>query len=109
MRYAPEQAAAQKGWDPITWGVGTREDLKRWGGWFDVNAVRHSDVKSGVKSWLMACEDPDGRIVRLYVEHEEHEWSNSPDQDEFWLGTVRGDPNVNGDGDGDGNRDVYSP
>jgi hypothetical protein len=38
----PEQAAAQKGWDPITWGVGRRQDLEQWAEWLDVNGVKHS-------------------------------------------------------------------
>jgi hypothetical protein len=42
----------------------------------------------------MGCEDPGGRIVRLYVENEEHEWTNHPDQDEFWLGETKGDPDL---------------
>lgn len=37
----------------------------------------------------MACEDPDGRIVRLYVEDEEHEWTDHPDKDEICRGGSR--------------------
>ncbi|KAG9496453.1 hypothetical protein J7337_013041 [Fusarium musae] len=84
LRYVPEQAKAQKGWDPITWGVGTRADLEEWGSWLDAHGVR--------RSWVMACEDPDGRIVRLYVEDEDHEWTDHPDQDEYWLGTIAANP-----------------
>jgi catechol 2,3-dioxygenase-like lactoylglutathione lyase family enzyme len=94
FRYVPEQATAQKEWDPITWGVGTRKDLQEWAEWFDANQVRHSKIFVGIKGWVMGCEDPDGRIVRLYVEDEEHEWTNHPDQDDFWLGGTRGDPDV---------------
>jgi hypothetical protein len=39
----------------------------------------------------MACEDPDGKNVRLYVD-EEHEWSDHPDKDEYWLGNLVADP-----------------
>jgi hypothetical protein len=92
MRYNPDQAAAQRGWDPITWGVGTRQDLEEWGRWFDAHGVPHSRIFTGVKGWVMACEDPDGRIVRLYVQDEEHEWTDHPDKDEHWLGTVVADP-----------------
>lgn len=42
VRYVPEQAAAQKGWDPITWGVSKRQDLEEWIKWFDANGVKHS-------------------------------------------------------------------
>jgi hypothetical protein len=36
--------------------------------------------------------DPDGRVVRLYVDDEEHEWTDYPDKDEFWLGSVKPNP-----------------
>lgn len=42
----------------------------------------------------MAAEDPDRRIIRLYVQDEEHEWTDHPDRDPYWLGTVQGDPAV---------------
>lgn len=35
-----------------------------------------------------------GGIVRLYVEDEEHEWTDHPDKDEYWLGSVHGDPEM---------------
>ena len=41
---------------------------------------------------MLACEDPDGRIVRLYVEDEEHTWTDHPDQDAKWLGEIVADP-----------------
>lgn len=92
VRHVPAQAEAQRGWDPITWGVGNRKDLEEWAAWFDANGVKHSPILMGIKGWVMGCEDPDGKIVRLYVEDEEHEWIDNPDRDEYWLGTVQGDP-----------------
>jgi catechol 2,3-dioxygenase-like lactoylglutathione lyase family enzyme len=94
VRYAPEQTRVQRGWDPITWGVSKRADLEAWGAWLDANAVRRSRTFTGVKGWVMACEDPDGRIVRLYVDDEEHEWTDHPDKDDFRLGVVQADPEV---------------
>ena len=94
VRYVPSQAAAQKGWDPITYGVGTRDDLQRWAAWLDANDVKHSRIFTGIKGWVLGCEDPDGRIMRLYVENEEHEWTDHPDQDDYWLGGVEADPGV---------------
>jgi hypothetical protein len=94
VRYCPNEAAAQKGWDPITYGVGTRKDLEDWAEWLDACEVKRSRIFTGIKGWLMACEDPDRRIVRLYVEDEEHEWTDHPDVDAYWLGAVRGDPNA---------------
>lgn len=94
IRYEPSQAAAQKGWDPVTYGVGTRKDLEKWGRLLDSKDVRRSRIFAGIKGWVMACEDPDGKIVRLYVEDEEHEWTDHPDQDEYWLGKIQADPTV---------------
>ena len=67
LRHVPSQAEAQKGWDPITWGVGTRADLEEWAAWFDEYRVRRSKIFVGIKGWVMCHEDPNGRIVRLYV------------------------------------------
>jgi catechol-2,3-dioxygenase len=94
VRYHPAQATAQKGWDPITFGVSKRKDLDDWGSWFDTNGVKRSRVFMGLKSWILAAEDPDGKIVRLYVEDEEHEWTTKPDSDVFWLGGMDPDPNA---------------
>jgi catechol 2,3-dioxygenase-like lactoylglutathione lyase family enzyme len=92
IRYMPAQATAQKGWDPVTWGGGNRQDLEDWTKWLDTNDVKHSEILVGIKGWVMGFEDPDGKIVRLYVEDEEHEWTDHPSQDEYWLGTVVADP-----------------
>lgn len=93
-RYEPECSEAEKGWDPIVWGVGTRKDLEEWGTWFDFNNVKRSQIMIGMKGWYMAAEDPDGRQVRLYVEDEDHEWENNPTQDSYWLRPFRPDPNA---------------
>lgn len=92
LRYAPLQAATQKGWDPVTWGVGTKEDLERWASWCDAKGIKRSRVLMGVKSWVLGLQDPDGRIVRLFVEDEEHAWTDHPDEDSEWLGLVVADP-----------------
>jgi len=99
FRYHPEQAAKQKGWDPITWAVSKKADLERWGAWVDERGegrVKRSRVLSGLKSWWMGIEDPDGRIVRLYVADEEHEWLDPSqlDHDEYWMAPIVGDPAV---------------
>lgn len=92
-RYDPAQAKVQKGWDPISWAVGSRKDLEKWGEWLDAHEVRRSRIFIGVKGWVMGCEDPDGRIVRLYVDDEEHGLTDHPDEDEYWLGRIEADPN----------------
>ena len=85
IRNAPEQATRQKSWDPITWGVSTKKDLEDWAAWLDRCDVKRSKVLTASKGWVLACEDPDGKIVRFYCD-EEHEWTDHPDQDGYWLG-----------------------
>ena len=79
IRLNTKQAAAQRGWDPVTYGVDKRADLEEWGRWLDSKGVAHSKILTGVKGWVMSVEDPDGKFVKLYTE-EEHEWSSHPDE-----------------------------
>ena len=74
--------------------MGRRKDLEEWGEWLDACKVKTSPILTGIKGWVTGCKDPDGRIVRLYVEDEEHEWTDHPDKDEYWLGSPQGDPEV---------------
>ena len=46
------------------------------GNWLDANDVKRSLNFIWIKGWVMACKDLDGRIVRLYVKDEEHEWTD---------------------------------
>ncbi|KAI9658257.1 MAG: hypothetical protein M1821_002390, partial [Bathelium mastoideum] len=85
LRHVPDIAGKQSAWDPITWGCGTRADLDEWASWLDAHNVRRSRIFTAIKGWVLACEDPDGKIVRIYCD-EEHEWTDHPDQDEYWLG-----------------------
>ncbi|KAK7946726.1 uncharacterized protein PG986_011047 [Apiospora aurea] len=87
LPFTPAQAAAQVGWDPVTWGVNTPADLEAWPRWLDVKEVEHSRVLRGVKGWVLCARDPDGKIVRLYTE-EEREWA-LPEEDELWLGSLK--------------------
>lgn len=84
IRHNPGQAESQRGWDPVTWSVGSRKDLEEWESWFDEQGVSHSKVFTGMKGWVLAAEDPDGKIVRLYTK-EEHEWTTDVDRDAYWL------------------------
>jgi hypothetical protein len=92
IRYEPTQAEAQRGWDPITWGVGCRKDLEEWERWLDFWKVKHSRILVGIKSWVMAFEYPDGKFVRLFVQDDEHELTDHPDRDQYWLGKIKADP-----------------
>lgn len=39
----------------------------------------------------MGYKDPDIRVIGLYIEDKEHEWTDHPDKDEYWLGALQGD------------------
>lgn len=85
IRIDEHQAKAQQFWDPITWGVKTRQDLETWKVWFKQNGIKCSPkVFTGLKGWVLCALDPENKIVRLYCD-EEHEWTTSFDHDDFWL------------------------
>ena len=84
VRHDPAQAKAQEGWDPITWAVKKHSDLEAWAKWLDGKGVKRSKILTGVQGWLLAAEDPDRKHVRLYT-LESHEWTDTPDQDAYWL------------------------
>ncbi|KAJ6567544.1 hypothetical protein B0H10DRAFT_2444888 [Mycena sp. CBHHK59/15] len=76
LRHHPTQAAAQRGWDAVTWSVATRADLEAW---------RTALVERGVECrWVLVAEDPDGAFVRWYCK-ETHEWDENVDTDQRWL------------------------
>lgn len=65
IRHNEDWAEKTVGVDHITWRVGTRKDLEHWQEWFRGKGVKHSKIFTGFKGWVLAAEDPDGRIVRL--------------------------------------------
>ncbi|KAK3045868.1 hypothetical protein LTR09_012599 [Extremus antarcticus] len=84
IRHNEAQAKAQQGWDLVTIGVRTKDDLDACKSWFEANGVECSRVFTGPKGWVLAALDPDGKIVRVYCD-EEHEWTTEFDEDDFWL------------------------
>lgn len=85
IRYNPAPAEAQKGWDPITYGVRTKNDVDEWKMFLDSKDVTCSRVFTALQAWVLCALDTDGKIVRLYTE-ETHEWNTDFDHDSFWLG-----------------------
>ena len=63
LRLDPRAAAAQKGFDPVTLAVNTLQELQTWHAHFSALGVRHSPVFTGLVGWLLAVEDPDGRLA----------------------------------------------
>ncbi|KAJ7458504.1 Glyoxalase/Bleomycin resistance protein/Dihydroxybiphenyl dioxygenase [Mycena latifolia] len=84
LRQHPAQAAAQRGWDAVTWSVETRTELETWREWLASKGVECSRVLKGFKGWVLVAEDPDGAFVRWYCK-ETHEWDENADTDEKWL------------------------
>ncbi|KAJ7441933.1 Glyoxalase/Bleomycin resistance protein/Dihydroxybiphenyl dioxygenase [Mycena galericulata] len=84
LRLNPAQAAAQRGWDAITWSVETRKDLETWREWLVSKGVECSRVLKGFKGWVLVAEDPDSARVRWYCK-ETHEWDENVDKDEKWI------------------------
>ena len=70
IRYNEVQARAQRGWSPLTFGVKTKRELENWRLWFERCQVRCSHIDAVIRGWVLCCEDPDGRIVKLYSEAE---------------------------------------
>lgn len=87
IRDDPAQAAAQRGWDPVTWAVPGRADLGAWRARLAAAGVPCSAVLRGFVGWVLVAEDPDGRRVRLYT-REEHAPTPEVDVDEYWLPQV---------------------
>lgn len=75
IRQNSQTAFAEKGFDPITWGVPDIKILEHWGKWFDAHGIKHSKVLRALLGWTMVVEDPDGRFVKLYTTQETHEWN----------------------------------
>ena len=84
VRLQPAQVEAQKGWDPVTYGVKTKKDLDDWKTFFESKGVTCSPVFTGLQAWILCALDPDGKIVRIYCD-EIHEWTTEFSHDDFWL------------------------
>jgi catechol 2,3-dioxygenase-like lactoylglutathione lyase family enzyme len=78
LRLNPAQAAAQHGWDAVTWSVESHADLETWRAFLGERGVECSRVLKGFKGWVLVAEDPDGAMVRWYCK-ETHEWDENID------------------------------
>jgi hypothetical protein len=84
LRLAPDFAATQKGFDPLTLAVETHGDLETWRAHFDAKGIDHSPILVGFLGWVLVSEDPDGRRIRLYTK-EARPAHLSPSRSERWL------------------------
>jgi catechol 2,3-dioxygenase-like lactoylglutathione lyase family enzyme len=83
IRDDPEVADKSAGWDPVTYSVQSKTDLDKWHDYFEDQGIKHSPVFIGHLGWLLACEDPAGRQIRLYS-LDTHPWVDDIPTDDYW-------------------------
>ncbi|MEA2726072.1 MAG: hypothetical protein QOD93_5816 [Acetobacteraceae bacterium] len=84
LRLDPKQAAAQRGFDPVTMAVRDRTALAAWADHLEAAGIEHSPVLTAIQAWLVVFADPDGRRLRLYT-LEMHGPELPPDEDSPWI------------------------
>ena len=84
LRLHPTRAVAQAGFDPIILSVADRAALTAWVVHLDTEKVRHSEIVTAIRAWLVVFEDPDGHRLRLYTD-ETHGPELKPDEDHEWI------------------------
>jgi catechol 2,3-dioxygenase-like lactoylglutathione lyase family enzyme len=67
LRRNPGQAAAHRGFDPVTLSVQGPKDLEAWAAHLDALGIEHSPVLAGMIGWLLVVRDPDQRPIRFYT------------------------------------------
>ena len=87
LRIDPDAARAQRGWNPVAFSTKSVADLERLIAHLDEHHVSHSAVLTGIISWLVVLEDPDGRLLRVYTT-EQHGPEVAISRDEHWLGNI---------------------
>ncbi len=87
LRRNPGQAAAQKGYDPVTFSVQGVADLDAWAAHLDSLGIEHSPVLAGMIGWLLVVRDPDGRVLRFYT-LDTHGPEVPMSYDADWLGPM---------------------
>ncbi|MFD4672276.1 VOC family protein [Lentzea sp. NPDC058450] len=68
LRLNPEKAEALKGFDPVNWAVGTRQDLTDWIEHLDGLDIPHSPEIEASIGWLLVFHDPDGLEIHVYTD-----------------------------------------
>jgi catechol 2,3-dioxygenase-like lactoylglutathione lyase family enzyme len=67
FRVNPTAAAGNRGFDPVSFAVHTRDDLQRWADHLDSLDVQHSPLIEASIGWLLVFDDPDGLTLHLYT------------------------------------------
>ncbi len=84
LRFSPEEAEKQKGFDPLTIAVEDYTALEAWSKHLGELQIEHSPVITAIQAWLIVFDDPDGRRLRLYT-LSTHGSELKPDEDSPWL------------------------
>jgi catechol 2,3-dioxygenase-like lactoylglutathione lyase family enzyme len=67
FRVHPVAAEGNRGFDPVSFAVHTRDDLEAWAHHLDDLGVRHSPLIEASIGWLLVFDDPDGLTLHLYT------------------------------------------
>lgn len=68
LQLAPEAAATDSGYDPVTLAVVDLTALDRWADHLDDSGITHSPVTPARLGHSISLNDPDGTLLRLYTE-----------------------------------------
>lgn len=67
LRVNPAAAEGNRGFDPVSFAVRTRDDLEAWALHLDSLDVKHSPLIEASLGWLLVFDDPDGLTLHLYT------------------------------------------
>lgn len=67
LRVNPAAAEGSRGFDPVSFAVGSRDDLEDWVKHLDSLGVEHSPIVEASVGWLLVFDDPDGVTLHLYT------------------------------------------
>ncbi|MFI5783996.1 VOC family protein [Nocardia sp. NPDC051570] len=87
LRLNPDAAERTATLDPVTFAVGTRDDLDSLADRLDTLGIEHSPVLRGLLGWLLVARSPSGLSVRFYT-RQSHDWDpTAADSASSWLTT----------------------
>lgn len=67
FRVNPQAAKGCRNFDPVSFGVDTKEDVEAWAAHLDGLGIGHSPVIEASIGWLLVFNDPDGIQLHLYT------------------------------------------
>jgi len=67
FRVNPAAVEGNRGFDPVSFAVRTRDDLAAWAEHLDSLDIKHSPLIEASIGWLLVFDDPDGLTLHLYT------------------------------------------